>query len=489
MPRIWTPPLRELTPATSFGFDVIDFAEEIGWPLDEWQQWLAIHIGELLPDGRPRFRFVLALVARQNGKTLLCRVLTLYWMFVERVPLILGTSTSRDTAKVSWREVIEMAEGVELLREALGATHTREVIGEEAFFNTYGSKYRFAAPNRRAGRSLTIHRLIMDELREHKTRDAYDAAIPAMNAVADAQAVAITNQGDANSVVLDELREAALEYIETGVGDPRLGIFEWSAPNGCEPTDPQALALANPNLGDRVLLDSLMGEAIRAQRAGGEKLARFRTEFLCQRVTLLDPAIEPGSWALAGTESPLDMAEHRDRLALCYDVAPEGTHATLMAAVTLDGITSVEVVKRWTGYGCTKSMRAELPGLVEKLRPRVVGNFPGGPAAAVAVDLAGRKGRSAWPPRRVRLEELTTEVPAACMGLSALVDAGEIQHPKDDMLNAHVENTQRLRRGEEGLWIFTRRGTKPVDASYAMAGAVWLSRRLPNPLAPVLALV
>lgn len=484
-PRTWTPPLRELTPETSFGFDVIDFAEEIGWPLDEWQQWLVIHMGELLPDGRPRFRFVLALVARQNGKTLLCRVLTLYWMFVERVPLIIGTNTSRDTAKVSWREVINMAEGVELLREAMEEVHTREVIGEESFFNVYGSQYRFAAPNRRAGRSLTVHRVILDELREHKNRDAYDAAIPAMNAVADAQAVAITNQGDSNSVVLDELRESAVEFIETGVGDPRLGLFEWSARNGADPTDLEALAAANPNLGHRIAVDSIMGDAIRAKQRGGERLASFRTEFLCQRVTLLDPAIDPDLWRECGTDEPLDLAEHRRSLALCFDVAPEGTHATLVAAVTLDDITSVEVVERWTGFGAITAMKGALPGLVARLRPRVVGFLPNGPAAGVSVDLGRRKGRSPWPPRPAKLEEIGAEdVPRACMSLETLVAGGQIEHPRDPMLDAHVGNTQRLRRGAEGLWLFTRAGDKPVDGTYALAGAVWLSRRLPK-LAPV----
>src|SRR6188768_3107294 len=216
-PRIWTPALRELTPDTSFGFDVIDFAEAIGWPLDPWEQWAVIHGGELLPDGRPRFRFVLILVARQNGKTTLCRVLVLYWMFIENQALILGTSTSRDTAKVSWRETIKMAKASELLDSELDQDdYVRETIGEESFFRKWlddngdeqRSEYRFAAPNRRAGRSFTLRRLLMDELREHKDFDTYDAAVNAMNAVWDGQAWAITNQGDARSVVLDQLRDA-----------------------------------------------------------------------------------------------------------------------------------------------------------------------------------------------------------------------------------------------------------------------------------------
>ena len=63
----------------------------------------------------------------------------------------------------------------------------------------------------RGGRSLTIDRLIMDELREHPDWSAYNAAVPATSAVQDAQTWMITNQGDEKSVVLHSLRKQALE--------------------------------------------------------------------------------------------------------------------------------------------------------------------------------------------------------------------------------------------------------------------------------------
>jgi hypothetical protein len=98
-PRLWTPPLRDLAePDSSWGYTFIDFCEIIGTPLDPWQCWLAIHLGELFPDGSPRYRKAIILVARQNGKTIFTRLLILYWMFVERVPEILGTSTDRAAA-------------------------------------------------------------------------------------------------------------------------------------------------------------------------------------------------------------------------------------------------------------------------------------------------------------------------------------------------------------------------------------------------------
>src|SRR5690606_19899306 len=94
-PRIATAPLVTgkpgpcgcgcaLTPRTSYGFDVDDFARDVlRMELDPWQRHLVIHAGELLPDGRtPRFRTVLSMVSRQNGKTTLLVVLTLYWLYV-----------------------------------------------------------------------------------------------------------------------------------------------------------------------------------------------------------------------------------------------------------------------------------------------------------------------------------------------------------------------------------------------------------------------
>lgn len=484
-PRLWTPPLRELTPETSWGFDFNDFcADVLGQPNDEWQTWLSIHAGELLEDGRPRFRTVLILVARQQGKTEWARKLVLFWLFIIQVGMVLGTSTDRQYAKASWQAVCEMAEANAWLAEEMPADPVRKTIGEEMLRTIHGSKYKFAASNKRAGRSLTIDRLLLDELREHNSFDTWNAAVNAMNAVYDAQTVAISNQGDASAVVLDSLRLPAITYIETGMGDPRLGLFEWSAPQGSNPTDLHALAMACPDLGRRTDPDVILAAARKAVAAGGEELTGFKTEVMCMRVALLDPAIEPDAWEAAGTDEPVKLSDHRDRVALCFDVSLDGSHATLMAAAVLDGKVHVEVVEQWDGHGCTQQVRRELPALVRKVKPRCVGWFPQGPAASIAADLATKRGGGEWwPPPRVKLEELTAETPDICMGMADLVKVGEVVHPKDALLDQHVGSAQKLARGDR--WCFTRKGTGPIDGAYAVAGAVHLARLLPPPLSPV----
>ena len=71
-PRIWTKPLKKLTRANSLGFAFNDFCDALGVDLLPWQKWLAIHALETVTEGRQwrfRYRYVLILVSRQNGKT------------------------------------------------------------------------------------------------------------------------------------------------------------------------------------------------------------------------------------------------------------------------------------------------------------------------------------------------------------------------------------------------------------------------------------
>lgn len=479
-PRLWTPPLRDLSrPESSWGYDFIDFCAAIGYPLDPWQRWLAVHLGELFPDGSPRYRKAIILVARQNGKTLFTRLLILYWMWVERVTEIVATSTDRAAAKRSWKKVVELAESTPLLAIDLPARHTALQIGEEDFWNNHGSHYRFAAPTRRAGRGDTLPRALLDELREHRTRDTWDAIVPAMNAVADALLVCISNEGDAESVVLHEEHDAAQTFIETGEGDARTFMASWSAPIGAAPDDVEALAQANPGLGHRVQLDALLGQARGAVAAGGETLARFRIEIMCQRVDLLNAAIRPEDWSACGVQraDAIDMVEHRREVALVFEVAQDYSHASLLAAVKVGEHVWGEVVAGWNGYECRKQLRRDLPGWIERIKPRKVGWIAGGPAQSVADEFATKRIRN------VQLEPIRAEdVVRACMGFEEQVAAGQFRHTHDPLLDGQVKQAQQLPQGDG--WRFARRGQEPIDAVYGMAGAVHLARMIPK-LGPV----
>lgn len=470
--RLFTPPLRDLTPQTSYGYNVIRFADDVlGMPLDPWQQWLVIHAGELLEDGRPRFRQALVIVARQNGKTHLLMVLALYWLYIDVIDLILGTSTNLGYAVESWQKAVKVAESTPELADII--SHVRRASGEQSLDLANGARYKIAASNSRGGRSLTIGRLIMDELREHHDWSAYDAAVPATSAVPDAQIFMITNAGDDKSVVLNSLREQALKGE-----DPRLGIFEWSAPDGASATDVEALAMANPNLGHRIYLESLLGDAMRAESAGGEQLTGFLTEHQCRHVSRLNPAIDLDAWA--GCMDKGSLADERDRLVTCLDISVDGQHATLYAAAQLeDGRVRVDPVKAWQGVDTAAQVKRDLEEILALVSPRVFGWFPSGPAAVLTAEFEKRpqaEGRLAWPPDNIDVQEIRGDVPAVCMRFAADVVAHQIAHSDDPLLNAHVQGAEKQAQGDS--WRFTRRGISHVDALYAAAGATHLARLL-----------
>jgi hypothetical protein len=479
-PRLWTPPLRELTPATSYGFEVIDFADEIGHPLLDWQKFAVIHGGELLEDGRPRFRIVLLLVSRQNGKTELPVVLSAYWQFRKQVPLVLGTSTKLAYAKESWQKAVSLVRQTRSLDDLHepGRKWYRRTNGETESWTLAGSRYLIAASNDEGGRSLTIHRAIADELRQHHDYSAWDAMEPACSPM-DAQIWALSNAGSAESVVLNDLQDAARHFIATGEGDRRLGLLEWSAPDDADPTDVDALLQANPRVGHGLDLEVLLAGAERAKRLGGEALSGFRTERMCQRVKLLNPAIDPLQWRDCLDRG--ELAGARSRLAVCVDLSRDQRHATLAAAAVLeDGRVRVETVAEWTGPGAASELERDLPGWVERLGPKTVGWFGAGPAEAVAAKLKDRRkdGVRGWPPRGVTVAEIRGETASVIMGFGKEVAAGTLAHSGQGMLDAQVGGAEKLTRGD--AWVLTRRGGGHVDAVYAVAGAAHLARTLPT---------
>src|ERR1700759_1594092 len=118
-PRLFTQPLRPLTRETSRGYEVIDFAEMVGEPLLPWQKFAVIHALELNPDGGFRFRTVLILVARQNGKSSLKRMVSLWRLYIDGARVILGTAQDVKQAREQWTHCIETIRSCPALAEEL----------------------------------------------------------------------------------------------------------------------------------------------------------------------------------------------------------------------------------------------------------------------------------------------------------------------------------------------------------------------------------
>jgi hypothetical protein len=424
---------------------------------------------------------VLVLVGRQNGKTYLLALLACFWMYVCDPLNVLGSSTKTAMAIKAWRKAIGMARAVPDLAAMIpkrGGILTG--AGREAWTLTNGSVYEPVASNAEGGRGDSLDRVIADELRQHHDYSSYGASYHAMRARPYAQFWALSSMGDDRSVVLNDLRESALDWMETGEGDPRLGVFEYSPPPGADPMNPQHLAMANPNVGYRFDMQDLLNEAAAAVRKGGEALTDFKTEAMNIRVDTLDPAIDRQAWDECHVPGSLDKLKRG--LVLVVDVTPDMRHVSVVASAQLvDGRVRIEAVNAFAGDQAVTDAEAWLPGFVARNKPRKVGFMPGGPAAAMIGGLRDRKRRTVWPPPGVTVEEIAGEVTGACMAFAAAVLGRRIVHPDDPLLNAQAAAATKLWRLDE-VWRFGRTGDTYADAMYAAAGAVLLARTLPTPL-------
>lgn len=313
-PRVFTPPLRDLVDGpkgvrTTLGFDLIWFAREIvGMPLTPWQEWLAIHALELLsreqvvelyPDEPdkwdeevPRFKTILVMVARQNGKTHWAKMLLIWALFRHRVNMVLGAAQTKMDAHDLWQEIVDLTEENRRLKKRV----KRIVLGH-GFENLQvktGGVYKVAGLNKKDGRGKTVNVLYMDELREHHNWLGWLALSPTTKSPVFGIQVCTTNAGSDYSVVLNKFQDEAHLAIESGDTErAMLGLFEWSAHPDRAIDDVEGWAEANPDLGHgRMTLRDIEADMHTMEEAG------FRTEVLCQRVkSLVQGKIRPGVWS------------------------------------------------------------------------------------------------------------------------------------------------------------------------------------------------
>jgi len=456
-PRLWTQPLRELTPETSRGFECIEFAEGVlGIELMPWQRWLLIHGLELTEDGRAfRFRTVCVLVARQSGKTTTIQVLSLWRMFVDRAGLVIGTAQNLDVAEEAWMGAVELAQGIPDLQSEIAAVD--RTAGKKALRLTSGERYKVQAASRRGGRGLSGDLVVLDELREHQTWDAWGAVTKTTMARDSPQVWGLSNAGDGQSVVLAHLYQQGLKDIEDKNLSGSLALFDWSAEPNCALDDRAEWAQANPALGYRISEDAIRS----AMEIDPEHV--FRTEVLCQWVdTAPDAVFAPNQWD-ALTDSTSVML---DPVCFGVDVSLDRSWSAISVAGRRDdGLTHVELVDYRRG---TSWVVERVRELVERWSPGAVVVDAGGPAGSLLADF-----------ETARVPVVLTsarDVAQACGGFFDAVDGGFIRHLGQSDLSAAALSARRRPLGD--AWAWARKSSTDVDISPLVSATLahWASR-------------
>ena len=367
-PRIFTPPLRKLTPETSLGFAVIEFATDVlDVRLLPAQEWLFIHALEIIGDFDTgwyfRFRTVLVLMARQQGKTMMSEILALFFLYALGVQLIIGTSTNLDAAEEVWDGVVDIAETNEELAEEI--EDIKRSSGRKTITLSGRRRYRIAAANRKGARGKSGDLILLDELREHQDFSAWSAVTKTTMARPNAIVWCMSNAGDGSSVVLRNLRMKAhkklgdpdginrdagntmIQYEELeDFDDDTLGLFEWSAHPDAVITDRDEWALANPSLGYGFVTERSLASA-----CATDPPDEFKTECLCQWVTsTVTPPFPVDSWD-AGKDENSTIAKDSS-LWWGVDVSSDRAHASIaVCGIRPDGAWHIELVEYRSGTG------------------------------------------------------------------------------------------------------------------------------------------
>jgi phage terminase large subunit-like protein len=329
--------------------------------------------------------------------------------------------------------------------------------GREELELTNGCRYKIVAPTPGGARGLTANLVIIDELREHKTDDAW-AALGYTTQTTGGPTWVSSNAGDQSSTVLNRIREQALASIAAPGSDPSLYYAEWSADPVRAADDRQGWAEANPAMG------RLIDEATLAARYKSDPPNVWRTEALCQWVDVLDSPWPPEAWADC-YEAGLTVTEGVPTF-LAIDVTPDRKHAALVAVQQLgDDRIGAHLLDTWDADGAIDDLKVagRVAEVARKLGARSVA-FDRWTAAGIASRLAGAGiavGDCSGPAFAQACDEL----------LGAMV-SGRLAHAGQDTLTEHVLSTAKKWTADGGWRIVRAKSSGPVAGAVALAMAV-----------------
>jgi phage terminase large subunit-like protein len=440
-PRIHTPLLN----APSKINQVAELAEKIGMPLIPWQRWVLSDLLSVDDDDKWLKKSALILVARQNGKTHLARMLILSHLYLWGSKNVLGMSSNRNMALDTFRQVAYTIEDNDFLRKQI--RQIRLANGQESITLKNGARYEIAAATRDAPRGKTADFLYLDELREW-TPEAFTAALPVTRARPNAMTLMTSNAGDGFSEVLNDLKERCMSYPPAN-----LGYYEWSAPQHCKIHDRKAWTWANPALG-HLITEQTLEESVNTN-----SIEATRTEMLCQWV---DSAVSP--WVYGSIEACSDSTLEipvGPQTVMAFDIAPTRRSGALVMGQMKDGKIAVGLAQLWSSEIAIDEvkMASDINEWARKYHPTVI-CYDKYATQSIATKLE----QSGW---------MLTDVSGqafyqACSDLSDALANSRLVHSGQEELVQHLNNCA-AKTSDAGWRIIRRKSAGDVTAAISLA--------------------
>ena len=339
--------------------DVLDLCKIIEQPLLPWQEFVLKDMLTVDKNGNWIHRTNLLLIARQNGKTHLARMLILAHLIKWPSRNILIMSSNRSMALDTFRQIAYILESNDHLKGFV--KQIRHANGTESIEMLDGTRLDVVAATRDGSRGRSADFLYIDELRE-VSEEGYRAAIPTTRAKPNAQTLLTSNAGDAFSKVLNDLHERCMNRPPKS-----LGFYEYSAPQYCKIDDRSAWAMANPALGHTITEEAI------EESIATSPIENTRTETLCQWVSSLSSPFPPNSIEdCSDSELVINPGGYA---VFGFDVSPSKRNASLCAGILMpDGKIAVGILESWESQVSVDDLKiaAAIKGWADIWRPRTI---------------------------------------------------------------------------------------------------------------------
>lgn len=236
--------------------------------LELWQKALIAAIFGFVHkiDGTRKYREVMLIVARKNGKSTLGSAIALYMLVAdgEPGPEVVSAATKKDQAKIIWSEAKRMVKKSPALNKRI-RTLVAELVSD---FNDGSFKPLSSDSNTLDG--LNVHCGLIDELHAIEDKNLYDVIVDGTSAREQPLIVIVSTAGTVREGIFDIKYDEA-ERIINGYDDPdgykdeRVLPIIYELDRREEWTDPECWQKANPGLGTIKKIDELARKVKKAQ--------------------------------------------------------------------------------------------------------------------------------------------------------------------------------------------------------------------------------
>lgn len=226
-------------------------------------------------DGLRRFRKLLLLVPRKNGKSALAAGIGLYMLVAdgEHGAEVYSGATSEKQAWEVFRPAKLMAQKSPALLSHFGLSVNAKNL------HVLGNGSRFEAVIGTPGDGASPSCAIVDEYHEHPTDVLYSTMETGMGAREQPLMLVITTAGDNIAGPCYAMQQEAQAMLEGTRADDELFALIYGVDEGDDWTDPEVLRKANPNFGISVFEDFLLARQTEAMTSP-RKAGAFKTKHL-----------------------------------------------------------------------------------------------------------------------------------------------------------------------------------------------------------------